>query len=139
MAYPHSKYEVMVVKDAALDSTGDKGDWAPGYVPHVIRAVAVVVTNTIGAAGVVKFDKRPTAGSDTSRGDGDIAEINLATTHDAGEVVYVDGLDEVINPGEEVVVEVTDACAASDTGHIIIYVEPYWEQPENNADMIESA
>lgn len=136
MAYVHSKYEVIVAKDIDLGTTGDKGDWAPGFVPHYIRAVAVVVTNTIGAAGVVKFDKRPTAGIDTSRGDGDVAVVNLATTHDEGEVVYKGELNVLIKPGEEVVVEVTDLTAASDTAHVILYVEPTWEVPGNNAKMI---
>ena len=133
--YTH-KYEVMVAKDVDLNSLADVGDWAPGLVPHIIRAVALVVTNTIGAAGVLKFDKRPTAGDNTGRGDGDVAVLNLATTHDAGEVVYKDGLNVLIKPGEEVVAEVTDVTAAADTGHVIIWVEPAWENPSNNTKMI---
>lgn len=130
--------EVIVAKDAALSALADIGDWAPGYEPHIIRAVALVITNTIGAAGVVKVDKRPTAGSDTDRTDGTVAVINLATTHDAGEVVYKDGLSVLIKPGEEVVFEVTDITVAGDTAHLILFVEKSPENPANNTKMLKT-
>jgi hypothetical protein len=139
MAYTHTQYEVIVGKDLSLASTADVADWACGMVPHRIRAVGVVITNTVGSAGIVKLDKRPTAGSDTSRGDGDVCTINLATTHDAGEVVYKTGLNVEILPGQEVVAEVTDACASGDTAHVVMLVEPRWDQPANNTKMIETA
>ncbi len=131
-------YEVIVAKDVDLNTLADVGDYAPGFHPVIIRAVALVITNTIGAAGVVKVDKRPTAGSDTGRGDGDIAVINLATTHDEGEVVYKDGLTFLLKPGEEAVFEVTDVTAASDTAHLILYVEEFPEEPANNTKMIKT-
>lgn len=136
--YAHQLVEYLVTKDAALDSTADVGDWAPGFTPVIVRAVGLIVTNAIGATGVLKFDKRPTAGSDSGRGDGDIAVLNLATTHAIGTVVYKDGLNIRLNPGEELVAEITDGAAASDTGHIFIVVEPTWEVPQNNADMVET-
>lgn len=139
MAYPHSKYEVKLKSAADLNSVADIAAWGPGYVPHRIHAVALVINNVIAAAGVVKFDKRPTAGSDTGRGDGDVAIINLATSHDGGEVVYKDGLNVILNPGQEVVAEVTDATGASDTAEVIIYVEPVWENPDNISAMVETA
>lgn len=135
MAYTHSKYEVLMATDADLSSQADVADWAPGYVPHIIRAVSLVITNDIGSSAVVKFDKRPTSGSDSSRGDGDVATVNLDTSDDQGNAVFVDGLDVEIKPGEEVVAEVTSAASASDTAHIVLYVEPRWEQPANNTSM----
>jgi len=138
MAYTHTQYEVMVGKDLSLASTADVADWAPGMVPHRIRGVAVIVTNTIGATGVVKLDKRTASGDDTGRGDGDVCTINLATTHDAGKVVYKTGLNVEILPGQEVVVQVTDACASGDTAHVVMMVEPRWDQPANNTKMIET-
>jgi hypothetical protein len=138
MAYSHDKYEVVVVKDAALSSTGDVtgGKWAPGFHPHIVRAVMAVITNAIGDPCVIKVDKRPTAGSDTSRGDGDVAVLTISTTNGAlGNVCYADGLDVEIKPGEEIVFEVTDAAAASDAAHLILLVEPRWEVPGNNTDM----
>lgn len=139
MAYTHTQYEVMVASDGDLSSTADIGDWAPGFVPHIIRAVAIVVTNDIGATATVKVDKRPTAGSDTSRGDGDIADIDLTTDHDQGNVVYQTDINVKVSPGEEAVVEVTDAAAGSDTAHVVFLVEPTWEEPGNNDDMVATA
>jgi hypothetical protein len=135
--YTDNVHQHLMALDAAIDSTGDKGDWAPGFFPVEIIAVFAIITNTIGATGVIKFDKRPTAGSDSSRGDGDIGILNLATTHDAGEVVYYELTSRIkVSPGEEIVVEVTDAAAASDTAHLGIVYVPAWEVPANNTDMI---
>lgn len=136
MAYTHSKYEVVVATDASLASAADIGDWAPGYVPHYIRAAALVLTTSPDDAGQVKVDKRPTSGSDTSRGDGDVAQIDYTTDEDQGEVVYIDGIDIKVSPGEEVVFEVSDATPTAGAAHLILYVEPSWEIPGNNSSMI---
>jgi hypothetical protein len=138
MAYTHSKYEVRAAEAAALTSTGDKGTFAPGMVPHHIRAVACVMTQVPSTAAVLKIDKRPNAGSDTGRGDGDLGVINFATSHTAGTVVYLDGLNHLLRPGEEAVARVSTAAGgATPTGrcHIIFYVEPHWELPANVAAM----
>lgn len=140
MAYTHSKYEVIVAKDASLASAADVGDWAPGYIPHIIRAVALVFTVVPQATGVMKLDKRPAAGSDTSRGDGDVAVMNYTAAGGvAGQVIYKNGLDVEIKPGEEVVAQITDATPTSGSAHIILYVEPRWETPANESDMTATA
>ena len=136
MAYTDSKHEVIIAKDASLASAADVGDWAPGYVPFRVNAIALVFTTAVDNTGALKVDKRPTAGSDTSRGDGDIATLNYTTTTGAqGKVVYKEGIDTVINPGEEIVAEVTDATPTAGAAHIILYGEPVWEVPANNTDM----
>lgn len=141
MAYVHSKYEVILAKGADLNSVADVtgARWSPGLVPHYVRAVALCIDNAIGGAGVLKFDKRATHGSDTGRGDGDVAVLTIPNSTAGGVILYKEGLNVLIRPGEEVVAEVTDATAASDTGTIILYVEPSWERPANNAAMLASA
>lgn len=134
--YDHGIREVFVTNDADLGSAGLKGTWAPGLVPHIVRAAAVVVSNAIGDAGVMRI-AYGAAGLATTQGT-EIGKINLATTHTAGEVVYIEGLDEEVVPGEEVIFDLTDACAASDAGHLILLVEPRWERPANNSNMVES-
>jgi hypothetical protein len=132
MGYTHSKYEVLVTANASVASAGDIGDWSPGYIPHIIRAVAMVFTTVSQATGVTKVDKRPAAGSDTGRGDGDIATINYtAAGSAAGQVIYKDGLDIELLPGAEAVFQVTDATPTSGNAHLILYVEPRWETPAN--------
>ena len=140
MAYTHSKYEVIVAKDASVASAADVGDWAPGYIPHIIRAVALVFTTVSQATGVIKVDKRVAAGSDTGRGDGDIATLNYTAAGSvAGQVIYKDGLDIEIKPGEEAVFQVTDATPSSGNCHLILYVEPRWDTPANESDMTATA
>lgn len=138
MAYTHTQYEVMVAKDASLASATDIGDWAPGYVPHKIVSAAIVFTTAVDATGATAIDKRPTAGSDSSRTALDT--INYTTTLGAqGLIVYWEPASEVIiNPGEEIVFEVTDATPSAGNGHLVLLVEPVWEQPANNSDMSET-
>lgn len=137
MGYTHSKSEVLVTANASLASAADIGDWAPGYIPHIIRAVALVITTALDATGVLKVDKRVTAGSDAGRGDGDIATINYtAALGVAGAVIYKDGLDIELKPNEEAVFQVTDATPTAGNAHLILYVEPRWETPANLPDMV---
>jgi hypothetical protein len=128
-------------------STGDKGVFTIPFKCSIIKAGCIVTENCSGAVTtpVVKFDKRPTAGSDVGRGDGDIAEIKLSTTI-AGKVMY-DRVAEGTNlvPGEEVVVELTTAAmqgeATSGTGEIrpFLYVEYLPEVTANLTKMVATA
>ena len=75
-------------------------------IPFLLLAGVVVTETCAGATTtpVVKFDRRPTAGSDTGRGDGDIANFVLGTTA-AGKVLYDKAaVGTVLMPGDEVVV-----------------------------------
>lgn len=116
-----------------LTTTGDKARWAPGVRPYVVRGVAVILNAVPGDAGVIKFDKRITYGSDTGRGDGDVAVVNLATTHAAGEAIVKMGLNVEIQPGQEIVVEATDASASVSAARVVLFLEPRPEQPANVA------
>lgn len=123
----------MTVGTAVLDLTtiGDKARWSPAFQPAIVRAVGIQLNAAPGDAGVVKGDKRPTFGSDTGRGDGDVFVANLATTHAAGNVVYKKALNVKISPGEEVVIEVTDASAAVSAAKISLFIEQAPEEPGN--------
>ena len=139
---PNNFYEVTVVKAADLNSVADVtgGTWAPGMMKHKIHAVAMLNGNAIGAAGVVKVDKRPTFGSDTSRGDGDIAVLNVPNGFAAGAVLYQRCEPPVVmEPGTEAVIQVTDATAASDVGTFVFLVEVIPEEPANMAAMTATA
>lgn len=136
MAYDLQR-EVLVVQCGAMSAAADIGSWNPGYQPVVIRAVAVVLRAIASSGGVVKVDKRPTVGSDTSRGDGDVATVTIPNAQAAGTVVYSDQLNVKVSPGEEIVAEVTDAFGTF--GDVIVLVEPAFENPANNTDMSETA
>ncbi len=126
-------------------SPADVGSFVIPYRCEVFLAGAVVCESCIGTSGttpVVKYDKRPTAGDDTSRGDGDIAHLILATTA-AGKVMY-DRVAKgtVLEPGEEVVVQlVTAATGSPKTGHIkpFLLVKQIPEVLGNLSDMVETA
>lgn len=133
-------FEVVMATAADLNSVADVTGavYAPGTQPVYVRGVAAVIANDIAATGVVKFDKRPTAGSDSGRGDGDVAVLNLTTAHTGGKVVYKLGLNVLIMPGQEVVAEVTDATGASDAARLILLLEPDPEVPANIPAMVLS-
>lgn len=111
---------------------------------EVLRAGAVVTEACAGATStpIFKFDKRPTAGSDTGRGDGDVGTLTLGTTA-AGKVMYTRPPDRVaLEPGEEVVFEMTQrADGAGAAGHVrpFLLVRPVPEEPGNLSSMVESA
>lgn len=132
-------YEVTVKQGGDLNSLADLGRFAPGLSPVYIRGVVAIMHNAVAAAGVVKFDKRPTFGSDANRGDGDVAVLNLTTAHTGGKAVYKMGLNVKISPGEEVVAEVTDVTGAGDLADIILLVEPAQEMPANISAMVASS
>lgn len=109
---------------------------------------AVVVTEVCAGADTtpeVDFDLRPTAGSDTNRGSADIAHLVLSTTV-AGKVMY-DKVAEgtVLEPGQEVVVQLavaaTDGGGSLQTGHFLpfLLVEKIPETLVNLSAMVETA
>lgn len=109
---------------AGVDCDQSAADVGVFHVPfkcEVVRAQLVVTEACAGGTTtpVVDFDKRPTAGSDTNRGAADIAHFVCATTAQ-GSVLYDEAaLGTVLEPGEEVVVELaTAATGTSAAGHV---------------------
>lgn len=135
--------EVVLKKRADLNTLGDIGaagvnSFAPAFQPYYVRGVMAVIDNDIGATGQIKFDKRPTVGTDSGRGDGDVGVLNLTTAHTQGKIVYKFGLNVLITPGQEVIAEVTDVTAASDVADIVLLVEPASEVAANLPKMVLS-
>jgi len=122
----------------------DKGSFVIPYRCEVFLAGAVVCETCAGGTTtpIVDFDLRPTAGSDASRGAADIAHLILSTTA-AGKVMYDRvALGTVLEPGEEVVVELKTASTGDGkTGHVkpFLLVKQIPEVLGNLADMVETA
>lgn len=140
MAYEHQRTSFVVGRGLSLASAADIGGYAPTFHSVVVRAVSLVVTNGDESGGttsaiVVKFDKRPTAGSDTSRGDGDVATLTSSGNVAQGTGLYNDGLNIRVDPGEEVVCEVTDTGGANSAATVEIQLEVIWDIPENISDL----
>lgn len=130
-------HEEAVSAQIALDSTGDKFTFTPSFPIEIVRwgLIADALVD-VGAGAVVKLDFRPTAGSDTGRSDGSPAAEttptgtprNISTSTDdiaAGKVANVELNTPAsppfqVNPGQQVVVQVTDA--ADTAGTAIAYI-----------------
>ena len=133
------------------DALGVDCDQAPADVAvfdipfkcELQRVQAAVTEACAGATTkpAMKFDKRPTAGSDTGRGDGDMGELILGTTA-AGKVVYdLVGRGQILLPGEEVVVQLTvQATGTGAAGHFrpALVVKPLAETLVNLSNMVET-
>ncbi len=128
-----------------IDMDQAAGDKAVFPVPQrcmVVYAGALVTEGCAGSTStpVVKFDKRPTGGSDTDRGDGDIGELNLQTTPAGKLMVDQVAFGQELQPGEEVVVQLTTAAVGTPTGHIrpVLMVKLADDTIVNLANVIET-
>lgn len=123
-------------KNIDLNSATVQANWCP-ITPCTVTMCALAILNDVAATGVVLFKRRPTAGSAT--GEVTIATLNLTTAHTQGKVVYSNGLDVDLSPGDEVVVEVTDVTGAGDLAKAMMWVQYDYENPTNEADMVATA
>lgn len=98
-------------------ATGDGMIFTPAQPIDVYRFIIIAdALIDVGAGMVVTLDHRPTAGSDTSRVT--IATMTISADIAAGAGAYVTmDADEPfeVNPGEELVVEVTNAADTAGT------------------------
>ena len=138
MAYDHTQYEVVVALAADAAATGEEGDgWSPGYIPPYVRAFSVAAINAVGAAGEVELEKVTLGGA---AGSGTvISTITVTNGLSQGSIIYEDGLNTKLNPGEEIIVNISNACAAGDLLHCVALVEPSWETPGNDTSMTATA
>ena len=125
-------------------SAKDVGVFSVPFKCQVERAYLAVTEVCAGATltPVVKFDKRPTQGSDTARGDGDIANFVMSTTAQ-GKTLYDEvAQGTVLSPGEEVIVELAvRPTGGAVTGHFrpVLLVEYLPETQANRSDTVVTA
>jgi len=148
MAYDHIKYEVQMIPAGNIPSgalattldmvdlgaTGIAARWAPGLVPHILRGAAVkalngaALTNPVHIGFMADIDAAGTAT--------EMFKIVLPTAGQLNNTVYKLATRVIqINPGKQVYARVT-AAEAGLRGHIVLYVEPKWEEPGNVTGMI---
>jgi hypothetical protein len=130
---------------AGIDLDQVAADVARILVPfkcEVVMAQLIITETCAGSTpGVVKMDRRVTAGSDSGRGDGDIGEFAMGTTA-AGKVLYDEvAKGTVLNAGDEVVVQITTAPVTGPAGHFepVLLVKPLSETKANQTDMVATA
>ena len=125
-----------------LNATGDKFGFAPACPIDIYRfgLISAVALDPDAGGFVLALDLRPTAGSDTNRVEKDTLTRADAQTVAAGKVVYRDVIIPVaettgndgskvnvgpsgplhVRPGEEVILEVTNALGAAGTARLFI-------------------
>lgn len=137
--YALNQYEVELY-DGVTTSTGEKGDFAPGYFPVTVRALAVAVAAASAAttAAVITF-YRNTLGTTTTTNRTTIDTITVPAAAAAGKVYYVDGLNVEVEPGQELQAVVTTASTTTGTVFVKALVETGSEIPANDTSMVESA
>lgn len=132
------EWPVGVTADDAA-ATGDSAVFWDVVKPITVKRIGCLVTTVLaGTAAVVKFDRRITTGSDTGRTDGTIGTLTLPDGTAAGKVVYKEvSID--LNPGDQIMPEVTTAQGTSGAvRHFVEYLVRD-ETPANCADMVASA
>lgn len=136
----------LVAFDAgSIDLDQAAADVARFIVPFkcsVYRAGLLIFEVCAGSTpGVVKFDKRPTLASDTSRGDGDIADFKCGTTA-AGKFLWdAVAVGTVLEVGQEVICEITTRPVTGASGHFlpVLLVNPLSETKANMTAAVETA
>lgn len=130
---------------AGVDLDQAAADVARILVPfkcEIVMAQLIITEVCAGTTpGVVKMDRRPTAGDDTGRGNGDIGEFAMGTTA-VGKVLYDEvAKGTVLNAGDEIVVEITTRPLTGASGHFepVLLVKPLSETKANQADMVATA
>lgn len=135
MAYTHNQFERLVANRVDL-ATDTSYFMSAGFTPFILKAAAVVVTTaTASSSVIVTITRRITAGSNTGEVAVDVITVPVSTAQ--GSVVYVDGLDTKVSPGEEL--EFAVSGSGTGNGDIVAFCEMTWEHPSNNTDMSESA
>ena len=118
----------------SMTSLGDKMTFMQAVPVNIVRwGVIANALIDVGAGFTIKGDFRPTAGSDTGRGDGDAGDITVTADIAQGKGVYTEEVATPaatavptkfkLDPGEQVVFEVTDAADTAGTGMIFVEYE----------------
>lgn len=138
--YDHQKEEKLTIASPTVvtTSTGIVSRNFAVQQPFIVRSIAACVVVAPGTTPpVLNFKRRPTPASAT--GEVSIGTLTIPTTAAVGSVYYKTGFSTKIFPGEELVVDVTTASVTTGTVVPSAHVEPSWEAPANNVEMILSA
>lgn len=139
MAYTFKVHSLQPLGTPAADDLSGAAVHSFSYLIQsrieVSRLLATVTTATVGAS-TITYRKRPTPGSAT--GQSSLGTITIPGSATVGSVYYKDISPEVLEPGCQVVFEVTSAATS---GEAVYGIEGH-EKPEyvgNESAMIASA
>lgn len=128
MAYTHHQIETRVGSGVDI-SAGNGASFRPGYVPMLVRAVAVAITSgpTTTSAETITVKARGET----------VATLEIPSGADVGKVYYADGLEEKVSPGEALEFESAGDSGAGEAD-LLVFHQPVWEHPDNNDDLIDA-
>lgn len=130
--FVHRFTEISV--QVAMTSLGDKMTFMSAVPVNIVRwGVIADSLIDVGAGFTIKGDHRPTAGSDSSRGDGDVGDITVTDDIAQGKGIYTEECATpaspaqptkfLLDPGEQVVFQITDIADTAGTGMIFVEYE----------------
>ena len=145
MAYTHGQRDVLLLTSGGVPRISCTGGLllrhAPGYQPYYVRALAVQCMTTIAItiAPVVSFWESSAAGA-TSGSWTAIDTVAITTAgHTQGQVFYVQSLQTKIEPGHEIVAQITTVTTEAAIVQATAYIEAVTDAPGNDTLMTESA
>lgn len=118
-----------------MQTTGDKLSFSFALPTKVLRVVCTITTQNTVTAAVIALDRRPTYGSDTGRVE--VKQVTMPIAAVVGKAVYSTLINQIFQPGEQLMIELITASTAG-AAHIDIIVEQAWEEPLNLANGIQS-
>ncbi len=132
MSSIYENHKTEVSAQVTLNSTGDKMTFTPAFPVNIVRwGIIADALIDVGAGMTIKADWRPTAGSDSSRSDGTCGDITVTADISQGQGAYTEECADPsttavpakfsVDPGEQIVFQVTDAADTAGTG--ILFVE----------------
>lgn len=133
--YTHTKQIIqMTATGIDISSSGVIGlRFTPGLVPYIIRGFSMTNTSTLANCSGLVAVLQNRALSDTTATA--IATLNGTATNGAGVVIYKNGLNKRVDPGQEVSVDISSAATVAALMSFVMMVEPQWETPVNISGM----
>jgi hypothetical protein len=132
--YTHQK-EHYRVSGITLSATGEKGRFSPGIRPFVLRTVVLTLTTMPTAtAPVLTIRHRAVAGT----GAGTVVDtITVPLTRAAGDVIYCKGLNQRVEPGQDIQFDLTTA-GTGGVADLAAEFDPAWDQLTNRTNAYET-
>ena len=145
MAYVHGQREAHMTTSGGVPIISTTGGlllrYPPGYQPVVVRAASVQNTTTIVGviAPVITFWESAIAGGASGNWTS-IDTITMTTVAtQQGQLFFVEDLQTKIEPGHEVVAQITTVSTEAVLVRATLYVESTTDAPAGNTQMTESA
>jgi hypothetical protein len=138
--YNHVQYEHIFTSTAgagefSATATGIKSKpFFVGAVPMVIRSLNVLpLTSGADYSGaVIQIDVVNLATGSTASA---VAACVMVATDKPGHVIFKDGLNVQVNPGQKAELRVSTAKTGTQQFAATMFVEPVWDNPRNRSTM----